>query len=155
MYRQSVKNRGCKEYTNYFATNPNDVHPLVNESRPLSFFVVGSDFRNEKYKVMFVGKTVQDGWGKSKNESEDDPVDDHTRFIDARFGGKILWDTDSRKSPIWECMEKVCSNIWEKASKEELWRKIAITNLVKCSNSPWRDNTPQEMKENCINVGFI
>jgi hypothetical protein len=64
MYRQSVKNRGCKECTNYFATNPNDVHPLVNESRPLSFFVVGSDFRNEKYKVMFVGKTVQDGLGQ-------------------------------------------------------------------------------------------
>ncbi len=105
---------------------------------------------------MFVGKTVQDGWGKSKDQGEDDPVDDLTGFIDARFGGKKLWDSASRKSPIWECIEKVCSNIWENTNKEELWRKIAATNLVKCSNSPWRDNTTREMKANCINVaGYL
>jgi uracil-DNA glycosylase len=153
MYDKSAKNHGCEECSRYFANKPQDVDPLVNESRPTSFFVVGSDFRSEKnYRVMFVGKTVQDGWGKSG----DDPVDNYSGFIDARFGGKKLWNTASRKSPIWECITEVCSNIWENANKDELWRKIAVTNLVKCSNSPSRDNTTQEMKKNCINVaGYL
>ena len=54
---------------------------ILNKGHPVSFFVVGKDFHRELYRIMFVGKTVQNGW-------EQDPIENISGFIDARRGAK-------------------------------------------------------------------
>lgn len=117
---------------------------ILNEGHPVSFFVVGENFQRESYKLCFVGKTVQSGW-------ETDPTDPFSGFIDARKSAKEIlflpfWATYS----FWQCIKEICRVLWKTSNAEDIWRKIAITNLVKCSASENRDQTPNRLKVNCI-----
>jgi len=122
----------------------------VNSGLPVSFFVVGEDFQKQELRVMFVGKTVQSGW-------ESSPRNEASGFLDSRKYAKEelflpFWST----SPFWQCIKEICQIVWEINNLEEMWRRIAITNLVKCSTSPDLDTTPPLLKRNCIeNAGFF
>lgn len=118
----------------------------VNNGLPVSFFVVGSEFQNQKFKVLFVGKTVQDGW-------ESEPVNETSGFIDSRKYAKQglflpLWST----YPFWHCIKEICQILWNTSDLEAIWRRIAITNLVKCSTATSLDTTPEPLKRNCIQI---
>jgi hypothetical protein len=116
----------------------------VNDDHPVAFFVVGEDFPKQKYKIMFVGKTVQDGW-------ENDPLDSLSGFIDPRkYAKEHLFLPFWKKLPFWQCIKEVCRYLWKTTDEESIWRRIAITNLVKCSTSEYRDTTPEILKINCI-----
>jgi len=82
---------------------------------------------------MFVGKTVASGW----QSEESIPGSD---FIDSREYSKEYLFLPTVKSWIqgssfWEAIKAVCQIIWKDSSLEEIWQKIAITNLVKCSSA--------------------
>lgn len=116
----------------------------VNGGLPVSFFVIGESFQEQKCRVMFVGKTVRDGW-------ENDPIEVVSGFIDPRKNAKEelflpFWST----YPFWQCIKEICQRLWEISNPEDIWRRIAITNLVKCSTSPNIDTTPDLLKRNCI-----
>jgi uracil-DNA glycosylase len=120
----------------------------INEGRPVSFYVIGEDFPKQTTRVMFVGKTVTYGW-------ETSPAIPGSDFIDSREYAKASlflphvnnWVLGS---PFWEAVKAVSQVIWKDNTLDQIWRKIAITNLVKCSASKKDDETPPEMKRNCI-----
>jgi uracil-DNA glycosylase len=122
----------------------------INNGRPVSFFVVGEDFPKQKFRVMFVGKTVQDRW-------EDQPVDPASDFIDPRkYAREHLFMPSWSTYPFFQCIKEICQILWKTNNLEDIWRRIAITNLVKCSTSPGCDTTPELLKRNCIqNARFL
>lgn len=130
--------------------NKCNVPKEVNDGLPVSFFVIGEDFPKQETRIMFVGKTVQSGW-------ESEPKDEASGFLDVRKYAKEwlflpFWST----YPFWQCIKEICQILWKTADAEEIWRRIAITNLVKCSTSPELDTTPDLLKRNCIEIaGFF
>jgi uracil-DNA glycosylase len=123
----------------------------VNDGLPVSFFVVGENFQKQESRVMFVGKTVQSEW------EDISPKNSTSGFWDARRYAKEelflpFWST----GPFWQCIKEICQILWKINNPEEIWRRIAITNLVKCSTSRNLDETPHQLKRNCIqNAGFF
>jgi hypothetical protein len=116
----------------------------VNAGLPVSFFSVGEEFQRQELKIMFVGKTVQGGW-------ELEPRNEVSGFLDPRKYAKEelflpFWST----TPFWQCIKEICQVVWEMDDPAEIWKRIAITNLVKCSTSPGLDTTPLQLKRNCI-----
>jgi uracil-DNA glycosylase len=120
---------------------------ILNEHRPVSFFVVGEDFQktDNHQKIMFVGKTVQGGWGKRTG----DPID-KSGFIDARKYAREQLLVQFWGNSFMQCIKEICRILWKTDNLKLIWRKIAITNLVKCSTSESGDNTPDLLKRNCI-----
>lgn len=122
----------------------------VNDGLPVSFFVIGEDFQKQELRIMFVGKTVQSGW-------ESEPRNKASGFLDARKYAKEqlflpFWST----YPFWQCIKEICQILWKTTDSEKIWRRIAITNLVKCSTSPDLDTTSDLLKRNCIQIaGFF
>lgn len=113
---------------------------LPNSKHPVSIFVVGKNFRNEKYKVMFVGKTVLGGWNT-------DPKDSESSFVCAKTEGFLpFWSA----TDINQCIKEVCQKLWLENDAGEIWNKIAFTNIVKCTTSEETDKTPATLKNNCI-----
>lgn len=123
----------------------------INDGFPVSFFVVGKDFRKQESRLMFVGKTVQSGWEEVSIKNG------VSGFWDARMYGKEgLFLPSWSSGPFWQSIREICQRLWEINNPEEMWRKIAITNLVKCSTSRDLDETPLELKINCIQrAGFF
>lgn len=135
------KKGGCSTCKPYISDD-------INDGRPVSFYVVGEDFPKQTFRVMFVGKTVANGW-----ESEDSIPD--SDFLDAREYSRENQFLPVRNSWtkgyfFWEAIKGICQIIWDDNSLDEIWRKIAITNLVKCSTSVNEDETPDSLKRNCI-----
>lgn len=122
----------------------------VNGALPVSFFVIGESFQEQKFRVMFVGKTVQSGW-------ENEPIEVVSGFIDPRkYAKKELFLPFWSTTPFWQCIKEICQKLWKMTDPEDIWRRIAITNLVKCSTSPGLDTTPESLKGNCIqNAAFF
>lgn len=121
----------------------------INEGHPVSFFVVGKDFPTQQFKIMFVGKTVQNNW-------EDNLIDNKSGFLDARYNTREslflpFWSTGS----FFQCIKEVCQYLWETNNPDEIWRRISITDLVKCSNSESEDETTPTMISNCQKSGFF
>ena len=120
----------------------------VNNGLPVSLYLVGEDFKNQEIKTLFVGKTVQSGW-------ESDPKDEKSNFIDTRVWAKQkflpFWSTE----PFWLCIKEICQRLWDTNDLSEIWKRISITNLVKCSTSSGLDSTPDTLKNNCIQAGFF
>jgi len=122
-----------------------------NDGRPVSFFIVGADMKKTKYKIMFVGKVVT--WGFGQNGTSPDPIDEKSGFIDIRFNAKPVFL--AQDNPFFACIREVCKKLWETDDLEEIWRRIAVTNMVKCSISANFDKTTPEMKDNCLEAGFV
>ncbi|MEM2878955.1 MAG: hypothetical protein QXG10_05380 [Candidatus Hadarchaeales archaeon] len=122
---------------------------ILNGGHPVSFFGVGENFRQERYRVLFVGKTVQSGW---EEDWKDGLRDEASGFIDARERGRNLFLPffGAYNWQFWQCIKEVSRKLFETNDPDELWKKIAITNIVKCSTSEGRDTTPVELKENCV-----
>jgi hypothetical protein len=139
-YRE-LRNKGvCRE-----CAIPNK----VNNGYPVSFFVVGEDFQKQQFRVIFIGKTVQGGW-------EDDPKNEASGFIDVRKSTKEqlflpFWST----YPFWQCIKEIGQVLWDTSDPEVIWKRIAITDLVKCSTSTDLDNTSDTLIKNCQKAGFF
>ncbi len=125
----------------------------INDGLPVSFFIVGADMKTTKYRVMFVGKTVTSNWGPKAVPP--DPIEELSVFIDARFNSENLFLKQDRM--FFKCIGSVCQLLWneDNLDLEKVWRRIAVTDFTKCSNSEgWAKTTP-EMKNNCMEAGFL
>jgi hypothetical protein len=122
-----------------------------NEGKPVSFFVVGADMKKTIYKVMFVGKVVTSNWGEKADPP--DPIDRESGSIDARFNSRPLFL--AQDNPFFNCIATICQSLWKADDLKEIWRKIAITDMTKCSISDNFAETTTEMKDTCLNAGFL
>jgi len=141
MYRDVVRQKCCLECREGL-----DVK-IENCGNPVSFYVVGDKFRHEKYRVVFVGKTAWTGW-------ESNPVDEKSGFIDARIGTKDeLFMPPWSTTTFWQCIKEICWKLWGICDPGDMWRRIMITNIVKCTVVK---GVPNKMKRYCIlKCGFL
>jgi len=116
---------------------------------PLSFFNVGNEFENDKYKVVFVGKTH---WYNSEEVKKLKFFPDSI-FRDCRNDCLEMFKTYSSRS-FWGQLRSITKKLYPNfKSIEELLQKIAITNLTKCNTSKgFRDTTPYALTERCIEL---
>ena len=119
----------------------------VNNGYPASIFVVGEDFQEQAFRVMFVGKTVQDGW-------ESDLIKELGVLDIRKSAQELFYPQWSSPNPFFQSIRQVCTMLWG-VQDLDYWRRISITNLVKCSTSTDSDTTPDTMVSNCINAGFF
>lgn len=122
-----------------------------NLAGPISFFHVGSEFKKDKYKIVFVGKNTW--YDKSDYEA--------SRFKSRCFADGRSFGRDSIKDPKSQYW-KYIQNIIEKLYAEDIsigMERVAITNIVKCNTTGEKrdsdDNTPREIRQKCIDFGIL
>jgi len=122
-----------------------------NLAGPISFFHVGSEFKKDKYKIVFVGKNT---WYNKNNYEE-------ARYKRRCFADGREFGRDSIKEPISSYWNYI-KNITEKLYAEDIsigMERIAITNIFKCNTSAEKDDssdiTPHDIRQNCINFGIF
>lgn len=132
----------CKRCQRYCEKNGLQLHG------PLSFFNIGDQFENDRYKVVFVGKNH---W-YSKTDVEEMGFLAPSRFRDARAGG--LWAFLDRQSIYWRCIQDIAKLLYpEEEDEVDLLDHISITNITKCNTSKgYRDTTPYYMTDNCVEI---
>ena len=115
-------------------------------SRPLAPLQIGEHFEDDKYKILFVGKTAR---GESPDKHNELVIDD--RSLSTEHYRK-------RISPFWSYTMDIVNQLYGLSQNEwEIgWKRIAMTNTVKCTRTHDNDNTSKEMKDNCISrLGVI
>jgi hypothetical protein len=221
---------------------------VLNKGLPVSLFVVGKNFKKQNRRILFVGKTLRDGWEENSEadsyiiyDKNGTPIfiditkDNHEErsfkgfqheediliqcfkeydmdeikgfFKNKKYPNEIIldicemlnksgfknkgkqydeiatkeylreftaedikdWlcnDSGKRKSrgsshPLGKSIRYILECVYgidhdDDNEVDELWRRTAITNVVKCSVSEDSDETPSDMIEDCINnAGFI
>ncbi len=111
--------------------------------------------KETEHRLMFVAKTVTSNWGETATPSPD-PIDKESGFIDTRFNSESLFL--KQDNMFFVCIAEVCKSLWGKElDLNEIWRRIAVTDIVKCSNNSesWRAKTVETMKNNCVEAGFL
>jgi len=152
-----VKYAKIRKKRSEFCEKCNNVVPEikeVNDGRPVSFFVVGADMKQTKRKLMFVAKTVTSNWGENANLP--DPIHRESGFIDTRYNSESLFL--KQDNMFFICIAEVCRSLWgNQLGLREIWHRIAVTDIVKCSNNSesWRAKTEGIMKNNCVEAGFL
>jgi hypothetical protein len=104
---------------------------------PTSYWHIGSDYGKTDLKILFVGKTptvVREGR----------PING-VRDVTG-LGSDLL---SANFSPFWSYTKKIAAGHFG-TTEEDAAKKIAITNMVKCSNSRGSDETTATMKMNCM-----
>lgn len=109
---------------------------------PLLTFHLGDEFASSHHRLVFVGKTHRGEPGHST----------HAGHMDARGTAKDLWfgkpDSEGKKQS-WQFWRRT-RDIAERVEGANAFNLIAITNLIKCSNSEGLDMTPPHMASSCI-----
>lgn len=102
---------------------------------PVSLWHVGENFRNDQYKILFVGKTARNHPGKKNKHG----------IYDARERADELIE---ESWPYWSYTKAILAEVYGDADKG--WKRSAMTDLLKCNNSKGYDTATDVMKENCI-----
>ncbi len=122
-------------------------------SKPLSVYQVGSNYQDNKYRLLFVGKNAR---GTSSYRSAIGSY-----VIDARRGQYSASELFLRynKLAFWNYTKEIVCRILD-CEPEEAFESIAISNLIKCNNTMYdeganfdgtfSDYTTQLMKQNCL-----
>jgi len=109
-------------------------------SAPISAWIVGENFKNDKHKILFVGKVARgdnDDIGQIKNGL----------FRDATNLGESLLRNSSWA--YWSYTRAIVEKLYQDIQIGI--ENIAFTNLIKCNNSPTVDMTTWETKQLCLN----
>jgi hypothetical protein len=132
----------CKSCSDIYYSNPKNILPNSDEfSKPVSIWFVGSNFQDDNYKVMFVGKVARGNVGTINKDG----------ILDARDCGKSLF-TDS-PWPYWSYTRDIISGLYSVVS-HEAWKYTAFSNMLKC-NSGDKNNLPKTIKDNCIEKNMV
>lgn len=102
---------------------------------PLLPWIVGAGYRNSKYRLMIVGKP---------HRGDAVPVSGHERHafcmdycLDKLIGYNFAY---------WSYSREIAQQLYGPTGIEQL----ALTNVVKCTNTEGSDQTTKEMLDNCI-----
>jgi hypothetical protein len=120
---------------------------------PLSFFNIGDNFAEDKYKVLFVGKNTYYNDNNDFNNLKHYP---NSTFWDCRADGREMFENQSY---FWLRFREIIQllypqdNVGEPAkwNFDKLWSRIALTNLTKCNTSTDSlDTTPYCFTKHCV-----
>lgn len=116
-------------------------------SKPLSLWNAGRDYRQDKYKLLLVGKN---GRGQLSDWERSDKIIDGTKMVEE------LLETGRA---FWKYSEEIARCINGRGGNTGI-DNIAMTNLIKCNNllndhgrnddGSANDRTTESMKDNCI-----
>lgn len=109
---------------------------LEEFSNPLSIWFVGSNFYDDPYKVMFVGKMARGDPGA---------VNDQGIIHDWKQGIDYF---SNYPYPYWRYSRDIIMATHD-VSADEAWKYTVISNMVKC-NSGDNDNLNTAIKQNCL-----
>jgi len=112
-------------------------------SGPVSIWQVGEDFKNDPYRLVFIGKTAR---GTVREPDEVKPELNRDGYIDATREADN-WIREERAA-YWNYTAAILQRLF--GALDVGWRRIAFTNLVKCNASMGADTTPAAISENCI-----
>lgn len=120
-----------------------------NLAGPISFFHVGSNFANDKYKIIFVGKNSW--YDKQSYEKERLP---EKSFADATETGRWSLLGGNDNSMYWDYIRDIIGKLYSNINEKEKIKNIAITNIIKCNTTGEKgisdDKTPKDIVKNCI-----
>ena len=102
---------------------------------PISIWHVGPDFATDEHRVLFVGKSARGCPGKRTGSG----------LVDATAVGQCLL-TESPWA-YWGYTREIARLLY--GTSECGIKRVAFTNLVKCTNSETTDMTTQTMVSNC------
>jgi len=137
-----TKSNDCKRCEEYCEEKQLPLHGL------LSFFHIGEEFENDRYGVVFVGKTHW--YNKSQVEELQFLC---SRFRDCRDNGTTMLLT--RQSRFWGCIQDIAMQLYPEGENDAdmILNHISVTNLTKCNTSEkYQDTTPYYLTENCIEL---
>ena len=118
----------------------------IKNKAPISIWHVGNKFADEKYKVLFVGKTAR-GYDKAeKLDSRLQKREGEYEYIDAHGDARCLFN--GKKWAYWSYTKEIAQRVY--CDGEYSIEHIALTNLIKCNNSSTTDKTTKEMKCYCL-----
>lgn len=122
---------------------------------PVSFFHIGSLFKKDKYKIVFVGKNSwydKDGYQEERYAKG--------CFADARETGRDSINGFGKykiNSPYWGYIRHITEKLY--GNIRDGVEHIAVTNIVKCNTTgekdDYADDTPNDIINNCINFGIF
>lgn len=120
---------------------------------PISFFHIGSMFKKDKYKIVFVGKN---SW-YNKKDCKDDKYAKGC-FTDVReFGRNCINREAAKRSHYWGYIKYITEKLYGDISVGI--ENIAVTNIIKCNTTgekgDYSDNTPDDIKQKCIDFGIF
>ncbi len=98
--------------------------------KPVSVWLVGNKFCEQKKRILFVGKTAR-GECDSNNSFQ------------FEYSRKNLWNSGF---PFWSYTKEISKQIFNTDSCEY----ISATNIIKCNSSMGQDTTSSTMKDCCI-----
>jgi len=143
--------RDCRDSAYVYLKNRKN----LTLSAPVGIWHVGDLFKDETYKVVFVGKTAIGG-----KEIEFDK--------DSCFGKNILlkkgeeWEDNlsNRISPFWGYIRNILNLLYPDLTEDERVKGVAVTNLLKCNifkkdGSDFKDYSTKDMIETCLNKMHI
>ncbi len=127
----------------------------LNLVGPISAFHVGSNFGNDKYKIVFVGKNTWYG----KEDFEKEKVKDKHYADSTKKGRASLKKEANKNSKYWDYIISIVKKLYEDMNLEDAIENISITNIIKCNTTGEddepSDKTPKNIKENCINFKIL
>lgn len=107
-----------------------------NLSRPIGLWFVGNRFVDNKYRILFIGKNARG-----------EPGEPDGAFMNQfNFVRNCLWD---KKWAYWGYTRAITEKVF--GERDDLEEDIAFTNIVKCNISDTIDNTPELLRNNCVN----
>ncbi len=120
---------------------------------PISFFHIGSNFENDRYKIVFVGKNSWydvDGFKRDKVKGK--------CYANATKNGRdSIMRENNRHSNYWGYMRDIIKELY--GNVEKGMENIACTNIIKCNTNGeknvYSDRTPNDIKDNCIASGIF
>jgi len=121
-------------------------------SEPLSIWHVGQKYFESDVRILFVGKPHR-GEPYNSEENSDFPnlnnqlleTEDYILGIAENLAAELFYNSGWA---YWEYTKQILGKIFD--SVDEGWKKVAITNLIKCTNTKTEDKTEEIMKKNCI-----
>lgn len=102
--------------------------------QPLLPWIVGSNFDQTEYKLVFAGKPHRGAPGELLPQGILDP----TAFVE-----ESLWD---QSWPYWSYSRSITEQVYGTTTM----RNIAFTNIIKCTNTNDTDKTTRCMAESCL-----
>lgn len=114
-------------------------HNSTSFSKPMSLWYVGTQFKDDSQKILFVGKVARGTILSEKSTSKNflDVTNEGERFI------------SQNKWAFWSYTRNILENVY--GNCDEGVQKTAFSNLIKCNDSLGKDKTLKSTKNYCLN----
>lgn len=137
--------RFCRLYERDLRLLHNDICSRCDARvrNPLAIWHVGTSFRQSPVRVLFVGKPHRGKPGKERASG----------VLDAR---ECVEELRHKPWAFWSYTIEIARRVFRSCDDDQAWQRIALTNLVKCTNNRGGDSgsgdlTSKQMVRCCVN----